>query len=219
MAVDPQGSVLPRGRHGLTRDVVESHQRARLLDAVVVAVSERGYSDVAVQHLIDAARVSRRTFYEHFAHRHEAILAACETIFANLLATIEAACTSQTEWPSKVKAGIAAALRFAADEPDAARLLNIHASTASGEAAKQMLEAKERLAAMLAPGRDCYPQAAKLPAMTEKALVGAIWGTIGTHLIGSDLEPLEELEAELVELALTPYLGAADAAALASAAG
>ena len=222
-AADPQqpdpASGLPRGRHRLSREVVERHQRARLLDAVVVVTSERGYSDFAVQHLIAAAGVSRSTFYEHFADKREAVLAACESILARLLMAIEGACASQVEWPLKVRMAIAAALRFAATEPGAARLLNLHVWTASSQAAEGVIAANERLAALLAPGRDRYPRAARLPALMERALVGAIWTTIATHLIEGEPEHLQELEAPLAELALTPYLGAAEAAALSSAGG
>jgi AcrR family transcriptional regulator len=211
-------STLPRGRHRLSREDVERHQRARLLDAVVVVAGERGYSEFAVQHLIAAAGVSRSTFYEHFTHKREVVLAACEAILARLLTLIERACAAQAEWPSKVRAAIAAALRFAAAEPDAARLLNIHLCSARDEAAGRVLGSSERLVALLAAGRDRYPRAAQLPALTERALVGAIWVTIATQLIGGEPERLEELEAQLVELALLPYLGAPEAAALASAA-
>jgi len=204
--------VLPRGRHRLSREAVERHQRARLLDAVVAVTGERGYSDFVVQHLIAAAGVSRSTFYEHFANRQQATLAACEAILADLMQAIEAACSTQAEWTSQVRAGIAAALRFAATEPDAARLLNFHAGTADGEAAGRVVAANERLAARLARGRDHYPRAAQLPALMERALVGAIWATIATRLIEPEPEPLQELEDPLVQLTLIPYLGAAAAA-------
>jgi AcrR family transcriptional regulator len=57
---------LPPGRHGLERDFVRANQRHRLLEALSRAVDEKGYRGVTIADVAGRARVSRRTFYEHF---------------------------------------------------------------------------------------------------------------------------------------------------------
>ncbi|HWX40513.1 MAG TPA: helix-turn-helix domain-containing protein, partial [Blastocatellia bacterium] len=58
---------------------VAADQRERLIDAMVGLVWERGYAATTVADLIDRAKVSRKTFYAHFADRHELLLAAFDT--------------------------------------------------------------------------------------------------------------------------------------------
>jgi AcrR family transcriptional regulator len=67
---------LPRGRHGLSREEVVASQRGRILWAMAEAVSERGYAATPVADVLRRARVSRETFYEHFANKEECFLAA-----------------------------------------------------------------------------------------------------------------------------------------------
>ena len=58
---------LPRGRHSLERSVVATSQRARMIEAIVTAVAEKGYAAATVGDVIRRARVSRTTFYAMFA--------------------------------------------------------------------------------------------------------------------------------------------------------
>src|SRR4030088_909985 len=69
---------LPRGIHGLEREVVLMSQRARLLEGIVRAVSEKGYAATRVLDVTRHARVSRTTFYEQFADKEACFLAAYE---------------------------------------------------------------------------------------------------------------------------------------------
>jgi AcrR family transcriptional regulator len=62
---------LPPGRHGLPREVVRHNQRARLLAGAAKAVEERGFAKVTVGDIVRNARVSRRTFYDHFSNKEE----------------------------------------------------------------------------------------------------------------------------------------------------
>src|SRR3954471_4652070 len=67
---------LPRGRHSLTREQVETSQRERLLLAMCEAVAERGYVATSVADVISRARVSRETFYRYFADKQACFHAA-----------------------------------------------------------------------------------------------------------------------------------------------
>src|SRR5919106_1114372 len=69
---------LPRGSHGLDRDVVTASQRTRLLEAVGRAVAERGYGAATIDDVVRGAGVSKKTFYEHFADKQDCFLAAYE---------------------------------------------------------------------------------------------------------------------------------------------
>ena len=69
---------LPRGRHGLDRHYVRSHQRQRIVEATLALLTEVGFERCTVSAIITRARLSRRTFYEHFDDRVDAVTAAAE---------------------------------------------------------------------------------------------------------------------------------------------
>ena len=82
---------LPRGTHGLDRDVVEASQRTRLLEAVGRAVAERGYAAATIDDVVRRAGVSKKTFYEHFADKQDCFLAAYEAASEELLERVREA--------------------------------------------------------------------------------------------------------------------------------
>jgi AcrR family transcriptional regulator len=76
MTVEERVERLPRGPHDLTRAQVEASQRQRILDAALDGVGAQGYAATTVAHITTAAGVSRTTFYEQFASKQDAFLAA-----------------------------------------------------------------------------------------------------------------------------------------------
>ncbi|MBX3623657.1 MAG: TetR/AcrR family transcriptional regulator [Rhizobacter sp.] len=61
----------------VSADPDTSHRR-RLLDAMGEAVARKGYADTTIADLAAIARVSRRTFYEHFATKEDCLVALYE---------------------------------------------------------------------------------------------------------------------------------------------
>ena len=55
-----------------------SETRARILAAMGALVSEKGYATVTIDDLARSARISKRTFYDHFADKEACFLAAYE---------------------------------------------------------------------------------------------------------------------------------------------
>lgn len=67
---------LPRGRHGLSREAVAADQRLRILAAVAETMAEKGYVATTVADILARAGVSRETFYQQFASKQDAFMAA-----------------------------------------------------------------------------------------------------------------------------------------------
>src|SRR4051812_31687165 len=132
---------LPRGTHGLDRDVVEASQRTRLLEAVGRAVAERGYAGATIDDVVRGAGVSKATFYEHFSDKEDCFLAAYEAASEELLLRVEEAQATEDDWLERTRAGIRAYLRWLAGDPALARVFLIEVA-AAGPAA---LERRERL--------------------------------------------------------------------------
>ncbi len=63
-------------------------QRRRILGAALEILEELGYRGITVTQVAGRARVSRKTFYEHFEEREGCFIAALEDLAADALSTV-----------------------------------------------------------------------------------------------------------------------------------
>ena len=110
------------GATGCPRRFIVHNQRERMLLAVAEAVAEQGFATTTVADIIARARLSRRTFYEHFADKEECFLAAYDTVVEQLLAAVGQAYEQADGWPQKVHDGLETFLAYLAAEPAFARM-------------------------------------------------------------------------------------------------
>jgi AcrR family transcriptional regulator len=210
-------SRLPAGRHGLPHEFVVQNQRERIITALVDTVAAKGYKGTTVNDITKAATVSRRTFYEHFSGKEECFLAAHEMIAKHILESMQAAAEVFDDWPQKVKAALATMLRFLSVEPELARVYAFEPLAAGGEIAARHSATTEGLVEILKAGRPVHAGDHPLPEVTEETLVGGVFSLIIREIIANRTKQLEKLLPDLVELTLTPYLGAEEATRLAAA--
>ncbi|MDO9380424.1 MAG: TetR/AcrR family transcriptional regulator [Nocardioidaceae bacterium] len=76
--------------------------RHRLLDAMATVLRAGSYDDATVAEVVRVARVSRRTFYEHFADRHACLEALLEQTNTQIMAAVAAAVDPGEEWRVQV---------------------------------------------------------------------------------------------------------------------
>lgn len=208
---------LPRGRHKLPREVVTDNQRQRLIAGAAQALARGGYAEMSVEDILTEAGVSRTTFYEHFKNKRDCVLLAHEEAFDRLAGELFRACAGESEWPAKVAAAIEAAIGFAMRAPEEAQLLVVDALAADPTLASRVLASNDYLVGLLRNGREQCPQAMTLPELTERALIGAAVSLIGNRLMSGQADRLPELEPQLVQLMLMPYLGISEARRVAEA--
>jgi AcrR family transcriptional regulator len=91
--------------------------RQRLIDALSVAIAERGYRATTVADVVRIARTSRRTFYEHFAGRDACFLALFEQTTSHTLAQIAAAARPEAPWWEQVDAAVDAYIEAVSAQP------------------------------------------------------------------------------------------------------
>ena len=205
---------LPAGRHGLPPEFVSENQRERIITALVDTVAEKGYKGTTVADVTEAAGVSRRTFYEHFSGKEECFLTAYEMIATHIRNSMLAAADVFEEWPLKVRAALATMIRFLSGEPELARVYAIEAVAAGGEISSRHRESLGGLIEILRAGRPDHG-GHPLPEVTEETLVGGLVSLIVREITAGRTERLDELLPDLIELTLTPYLGAEEATRIA----
>ncbi len=95
--------------------------------------------------------------------------------------------------------------------PDLARLLLSEPFVAGPAISRRYQEEVGRLAPYLREGRELSAEADSFPESTERGLIGSIASQIGRKASGGEAADLPSLLPDLVQFALTPYLGAAEA--------
>jgi AcrR family transcriptional regulator len=97
-------------------------QRAKLLDAMVRVVAEKGYEAATVADAVRVARVSRGTFYELFDSK-EACLAAAYRLGGEVLEQrVREAVRGAADWREELRLGLRTYLRSLEQDPDFARV-------------------------------------------------------------------------------------------------
>jgi AcrR family transcriptional regulator len=119
---------LPRGRHGLPRELVERSQRQRLLAAVVKATVANGYESTTVGDILGEAGVGRESFYELFDDKLDCMLAAHKILADDLEERVRAAYGEDGPWPERVRRSLAITLGWFAADPEAARFFLVEVS-------------------------------------------------------------------------------------------
>jgi len=195
---------LPPGRHGLPRAFVAENQRERLLNGVVEAVAEHGYNATTIGKITEAAKISRRTFYEYFPSKEECFLAAYAMVDDHVRGSMLAAADPADPWPDQVRAKLAALLEVLSRDAAVARFYLVEPLAAGGEIAARYRDAMQLLAETIRPQS---PLSEMDVEVRDQVLMGGIATLISRRLKAGGGDQLGELLSDLVELALAPYLG------------
>lgn len=178
-------------------------------------MSEKGYQAVTVADIVQRARVSRATFYDHFASKDACFLAAQQHAMSAALEEVVAAAGEIDDWPRRIAAGLAAFLAYVAREPALARTCMVEALAAGPRSVQYYEESLQAFVSLFRLGRSVSFYGGELPETLEEALIGGVFWILHQRLLAEEAESIEELLPELVEFALTPYLGAQAARELA----
>lgn len=198
---------LPGGHHGLSPEQVAESQRERLLAGVAYAVAERGYRATTITEIVRAASVSSAAFYKHFENKEQCFLAAFDAVVDHLRDLVAEAVAPVPDWPHQVIDALRTALRFFAAEADLARLCLIEPITASPEIATHFRAVVVSCIPYLEPGRAERPEAADLPESTEDSLLGGLIALTARSILAGDHDSVEQRLPDLIDFALSPYLG------------
>ncbi|WP_019819251.1 TetR/AcrR family transcriptional regulator [Saccharomonospora saliphila] len=207
---------LPPGRHGLSRDYVTDHQRARVLGAVSEVVAEHGFPGLTVERVTTTARVSRKTFYQYFRNKEEAFLAAYDDVERRLTDRLGRVPDHAGDLVRRVETALATVLRFLAENPAEAHLAVVEVLAAGPEALRRRHESVRAVVALV--DRDLCALAEshgarRPPSITAETVVGGVVEVLYSRIVRGETDGLPELLGDLVYCALLPYLGPAAAAA------
>lgn len=164
----------------------------------MATVARHGYGGASVARVIERAGVSRATFYEHFADRHECFLAAYRGLAAQLASELQKAGDAK-DGVERVRTRVLARLLEAVDgDPAAARLLMIEALAAGPdlrEEHERLLKAIERsIETWIEDTPREWPQL-QIPA---RALLGGVEGVLAVRVFRGETGRLVDLFDDLL---------------------
>jgi AcrR family transcriptional regulator len=149
-----------------------------LIEAMVLAVSERSYAETTIADVVRHARVSKRTFYEHFPDKEACFLAAYEGVAQHMLARITSAAEAETSPEKQIAAGARAYFSALEEHPGVTRafLSDVHAAGPAALALRRKIHQQfaDTLRELVERNRKLIPGARPLSRELATALVGGI---------------------------------------------
>jgi AcrR family transcriptional regulator len=157
-----------------------------------------------VAEIVERASTSQRTFYEHFANKEEALLAALDSGSALMLASTLPAFRRAPDWQQAVRGAYEGMFAFGIEEPEYSRLGAVEMYAAGRRALETRDRVVEQLEHLLQPGFELAPET---PAIAAEAIGGAIYALVYDHVRAKGPETLPELVPTATYITLAPFIG------------
>lgn len=188
---------------GMSAEEVASHQCARIHQAMIEIVGERGYGAVTVRELINLAGVSTRAFYQRFQDKDECFLRTHELVVQRAAARIAAAQNGERDWLERMRLAFAAFADEIAQKPRAARLALLETYTVGPAALAKAMRADSLFEAMLAESFSRAPDQLEVPPLLLKGIVTGIAAVTRARLLSGREREMLELADELLDWSLS----------------
>jgi len=198
---------------GLSRAEVIATQRRRILDGLAAALAYHGYEDTKITDIVELARVSRPTFYEHFDGKDACFAAAYDDGVERLSGAVEAAARGEQGGPDRLSAGLRAGLDFLAADPPLAHLLLVEALAAARPARLEHERTLARLARALRGPSSGLRGGEALSEETARLLAGGLASHLSGRVLAGEAERLPESHDLLLQYLLAPLPPAASSGA------
>jgi len=210
---------LPRGRHGLSPEYVAKNQRGRLITALTEVLYEVGYQKTTVSLIGQRASVSKSDFYKHFESKDDCFFAAYDAGVEQVRERVLGVCARQEkgQWSGRVHDSFASLLTLLTEEPALASLTLVEGLRVGPGVYDRYQAAVESFVPYLCEGAPSAPDGVAIPASTGEAVIGGVASLLGRRIFAGDGEKLDRLLPDVLEFALTPYLGVTEARRIISA--
>lgn len=201
--------VVPRGRHGHSREEIQRVHRARLLDAFVEVVGEVGYENTKIVEVCKRAGVSNRAFYATFTDKEDCFLAAFDVGTRFLVEKVTGAFESaEGPWLSRVQAGVEVAMAYLAANPAFARFCTIEPPRVGPAAVERLNSVIENCRRRFEADQRAIATPALRDGPREAVLVGAVVRPVFGYIEEGKIELLPDLAPSLVDFLSLAVLGA-----------
>jgi AcrR family transcriptional regulator len=191
----------PDELEGLPAEAQAFHRRARVVDAAVREIAERGYAQAVEEAIARRAGVTPRAFFELFSDKEEALIWAYDIAAAYAVPQILRALRAEPDWERGATAALSTYLTIL-DCDRAWAIVCLRDMPAAGERARAARDA------VRAPVLDALAAPESLPAaggVGIEMILTAIDAIAVDGLRHQPAQPLAGRRRELATLALAPF--------------
>ncbi len=177
-------------------------QFERIVRAAALVSARDGYGKLSIPAISGTAGVSNQTFYEHFAGKEEAFLAALDVLGPRMKTQTNALRRGAVSQPEAIATEIGRLLSTLAENPILARVTFFEA-VAAGPAARDRIGVMmdEWMSLIRIGGTD---MGIPLREVVIQAIVGGIWAVIQHEIAHNRIEELPAILREITYIALAP---------------
>lgn len=180
--------------------------RLRILRGAAAVFGKRGYGATAVEAILEAAGVSRRTFYKHFRSKDDVLRVLFENSVAMLLSAVREAQRTGSSPAERIAAGVEAYIRVHARAGPLARVLLLEQFSPSSPLAQQRDSAMTAFSALIS---EAFAREGRTP--PDSVLIHGVVAAINQIAVQMATEyPEGEWDVERAKSAMLRILAAFD---------
>jgi AcrR family transcriptional regulator len=198
------------GRERVSQEVLDSHQRERVIAAAIPVFAKRGYQSTTVDGLLAAGKIGVGNFYSLFEGKENCFLATFDSIVDSARVRISEAVKPADGWAEEALLGLRELLTIILADQRAARVVLIEAQAAGPEATRRYEAILDDATAWLRAGRSALSNADELPPTFERSAIAGLAYYLQQCLFNGSAPEDEELFREISSVVLGPLLGAAE---------
>jgi AcrR family transcriptional regulator len=187
---------------GLAAQEVAAHQLARVHDATIQIVAERGYRALKVRDIVHRAEVSTRAFYEHFSSKEDCFLQTYDLISRRATRRLIAAQTGECDWRKRPRLVFEEFVKELEAEPEGARLALIEAYAAGDAALDRAWRAERAFEGMLTEALARTPTGVVVPPLIVQGMVAGVATVSRSRMLSGRVADLANVGGELVDWAM-----------------
>jgi AcrR family transcriptional regulator len=196
------------GEDRVSREVVEGHQRERVMKAAIPVFAKRGYQGTTVDDLLASGRIGVGNFYSLFAGKEDCFLEIFGSLVESARQAIVAAAADSEEWAEQTYLGLRELLVLIGSDQHAARLVLIEAQAAGPEATRRYEAMLDAATAWLEAGRETMARPDVLPPTFERSTIAGLAYYLQQCLFSGSAPAPDELLDEVSTVLLAPVTGA-----------
>ena len=205
-----QGSgdtVQQEGRRTARVAHLDDGRREAILQSLLLELDQHGHEGLELRSVCDGAGISEAVFEAEFVDLEGGLFTAYECLSDRLLERVHSSCEKESDWPEKVRSGLAAVLSAVAENPRLASVATRGFPAIGPAAYKLYVGLIDRFAALMAEGRDSAAVEEQLPAEVELLAVGAAESLIFAEIDAGNAGRLPAMLPDILFSLLVPFLG------------
>jgi AcrR family transcriptional regulator len=177
---------------------VAEDQLARIREAMVQVVARDGYGGLKVRNVVALAKVSSRSFYQHFDSKEMCLRRTYKEIARRARTELIAAQVDGADWVARSRRILSSFVEALRRDPAAARLALLEVRAGDDELWEEVHTTEAAFVSMLAQsvGRD--PGGMSAPALVVEGMAAGVLQVARARLLAGTPEALAECESELM---------------------